>query len=303
MPSPGPRPYEPLTARYGSIGENGEWHEAIEAYYWDRLPEAFAVAAALGAGYGGGALNWYRMIEGEALTRERAEVTELAPWLSLEADPADVDLDEAHREAIRDACSMVAGRLGWDFSMAVRVTVLLGEVDAPWHGARYGYCVDKYPYDKICVPRRAAVEAARLGEIVRHEFTHVVTLNLTQGRIPHWLDEGLAMLMEGSAPEAHDWQEPDALNAAFEADRRDEEGLSRASGAYAQAARLVRHLYRRGGDAKLAQLMRAFTNNSLWTEVKINLLGEPSVEEALREVYGIGQSELFEAVRTERSSP
>lgn len=294
MAAPAPRPYAPIAFRYGSLGENGVWHEAIEAYYHDRMEESFAIAQALGAGYGGGALRWYRMIEGEALTRQAAEVVELEPWLALEnAKEVEPDLD-----AIRDACRSVAGRLGWNFEMPVRVTILLDAVDAPWHGARYGYCVDKYPYDKICIPARAAADPARLHEVVAHEFTHVVTLNLTQARIPHWLDEGLAMLMESAVPETcRDWLEPNALNAAFEADRRDEAGLARSGDAYRQSYALVRHLYRLGGEAKLATLLRAFTNNGLWDEIKINVLGQPSVEEALHEVYGFGQRELFETVR------
>ncbi len=293
MPSPGARPYEPLTARYGSIGESGEWNEAIRAYYQDEMVSAYAVAQRLGAGFGGAALRWYRMIEGEALTRERSRVEELEPWLSVEWDPSELHLGEEHRAALREPCREVAGRLGWNFEMPVRATVLLGEVDAPWHGARFGYCVDKYPYDKICLPLRAALDPERLRRVVAHEFTHVVTLNLTQARIPHWLDEGLAMLMEGDAPGVTEWMEPLALDAAFETDRRTDEGLQHSQAAYGQAAALVRTLRAHGGDETLSRLLRAFTNNSFWTEVKINLLGQPSVEEALHEVYGIGQHELF----------
>ena len=297
MPTPEPRPYAPLTSRYGSIGETGEWREAIEAYYRDEMPQAYGMAQRLGAGYGGAALRWYRMIEGEALTRERAAVESLEPWLSVEWDVSEMDLGEEHREALRDAARTVAGRLGWNFEMAVRVAVLLGEVDAPWHGARYGYCVDKHPYDKVCVPLRAAVDPRRLRAVMAHEYTHVVTLNLTANRIPHWLDEGLAMLMEGDAPRGDRWLDPDALNAAFETDRRVDEGLQNSRQAYAQAAMLVRHLHRQGGDPKLAQLLRAFTNNSAWTEIRINLLGLAGADEALQEVYGFDQQWLFQAAR------
>lgn len=90
----------PLAFRYGSVGEVGEWREAIAAYYRDEMPQAYALALALGTGYGGSALGWYRMIEGEALTRERATVEELAPWLSIEFDASEVHLDAAHRSAI-----------------------------------------------------------------------------------------------------------------------------------------------------------------------------------------------------------
>ena len=119
-------------------------------------------------------------------------------------------------------------------------------------------------------------------------------MNLTQNRIPHWLDEGLAQLMEGSNPKPTTWLDPNELNAAFETDRREDAGLAHAGRAYAQAATLVRHLHSIGGDAEFARLLRAFTNNNLWDEIKINLLGEPSVEEALHEVYGFGQGELFQ---------
>jgi hypothetical protein len=280
-------PVEPLAVRYGSLGEGGEWREAIEAYYRDEMEAAFALAQALGAGYGGASLRWYRMIEGEALAREASEIRETAPWLKIEGGADD--------EAVRRACEGVAARLGWDFSEGVLVTVLPPEVDAPWHGARYGYCVDKVPYDKICIRARAAHDPEA---VVAHEFAHAVTLNLTQNRAPHWLDEGLAMLMEGDRHRPPTlWQEPDALDRVFEADRRDHDGLMRAEEAYAQAAVLVRTLHRLGGDESLRRLLRAFTNNGLWDEIKINLLGEPSVEEALHEVYGIGRAELFERAR------
>ena len=87
------------------------------------------------------------------------------------------------------------------------------------------------------------------------------------------------------------------MNAAFEIDRRDDAGLARSGEAYAQAAALVRHLHAQKGDEGLKSLLQAFTNNSLWTEIRINLLGEPSVEEALHEVYGFGRDDLFAAAR------
>jgi len=288
------RPYPPLVNRYGSVGESGEWRVAIDAYYWDKMAEAYEIANNLSASN----LQWYRMIEGEALTRERSVTKQVTPWLSIEHVPEEIDLDQAHVDAISEACSEVAGRLGWNFEMGVMVSILLEEVNAPWHGARAGYCMDKYPYDKICIPRAAAVSVERLAQIVRHEYTHVITLNVTRGRIPHWLDEGLAMLMEGeSIPLGPNWLAPDPLNGAFEEDRRVTEGIVNSTHAYAQGAAIVRYLYSKGGEVKLAKLLRAFVNHGLWAEIKINLLGEPSVDEALHEVYGFGQRELFQMAK------
>ena len=73
--------------------------------------------------------------------------------------------------------------------------------------------------------------------------------------------------------------------------------MSTAQQAYAQGALIVRYLHSLGGEVKLAKLLRAFVDHGLWAEVKINLLGEPSVDEALHDVYGFHQKELFERAR------
>src|SRR4051794_30841818 len=104
MPSESPRPYSPDPQRYGSIGEGGEWKEAIDAYYWDQMAESYGIAQALGAGFGGATLAWYRMIEGEALTRERAEIQQINEWLSIEFTG---ELSDEHRKAIQESCETV----------------------------------------------------------------------------------------------------------------------------------------------------------------------------------------------------
>jgi tetratricopeptide (TPR) repeat protein len=55
-----------------------------------------------------------------------------------------------------------------------------------------------------CTGRVIAMDAPRVGvsrpyhyaSVLRHEFTHTVTLAATNNRIPHWLTEGLAVLQE-----------------------------------------------------------------------------------------------------------
>jgi tetratricopeptide (TPR) repeat protein len=44
--------------------------------------------------------------------------------------------------------------------------------------------------------------AARLREVLFHEYTHVVIAHLTRGRVPRWLNEGLAVHFEGGGPSA-----------------------------------------------------------------------------------------------------
>jgi Flp pilus assembly protein TadD len=43
-----------------------------------------------------------------------------------------------------------------------------------------------------------------LARVLKHEFTHTVTLEATNNRIPHWFTEGLAVLQE-DAPRSFEW--------------------------------------------------------------------------------------------------
>jgi hypothetical protein len=295
--------FSPQTSRYGSIGEGGEWRQAIEAYYQDNVEAAYQIALSLGAGFGGSALNWYRMIEGEALARQQGTVQKITDWLQIEK--VDNELQGVHglEETVQAACEEVAERLGWTFEVPTLVTVLVREADNPWHGARFGYAVDKVPYDKVCVPNAVCHDPEQLRSVIAHEYSHIVTLNLTDNRAPQWLEEGIAMFIQGEplassfAPfhaRPSDWLSPHDLDLAFGVDRRDAETHRAVRHAYQQAAVLVHYLHSLAGEEGLRRLLRAFTNNSLWDEVKINVLGAPSVEEALHEVYKVGQGEVFE---------
>ena len=42
--------------------------------------------------------------------------------------------------------------LGWDHSAPTMVSILAKECDAPWAVNPFGYCTDKYEFDKICLP-------------------------------------------------------------------------------------------------------------------------------------------------------
>jgi hypothetical protein len=267
----------------------------LEHYHWDRVDIAYQQANDLGAAYGASTLGWFRMIEGEALTRERGAIDKVTEWLQVETVQAELEEVEGLNETILAACDEVAGRLGWTHDQPAMVSVLTTEADAPWHGARFGYFIDKYPFDKICIPNRACYDPDETRSVVAHEYTHLVVLNRCLGRAPEWLQEGLAMLMEGQPPRrVREWLRPEALDQAFHGERRDPRLYGRVWHAYQQAAILGAYLHSLEGDAGIARLLGNFGNNTFWQEVKINLLGEPGVEEALRETFGFGVRELFE---------
>ncbi|HKQ46741.1 MAG TPA: tetratricopeptide repeat protein [Phycisphaerae bacterium] len=76
-----------------------------------------------------------------------------------------------------------------------------------------------------CCGRVIAMQAPRGGPpfgpfnwatVLRHEFTHTVTLAATENRIPHWMTEGLAVHEE---PLAQSWRAKQMLNDAVQEDR------------------------------------------------------------------------------------
>jgi tetratricopeptide (TPR) repeat protein len=84
-------------------------------------------------------------------------------------------------------------------SFAVRIT------GKPWIytvGASTGSVI------ALAVPRESTQTMGRynLARVLKHEFTHTVTLAATHNRIPHWFTEGLAVYEEDS-PRSYDWAE------------------------------------------------------------------------------------------------
>ncbi|MGV3617119.1 MAG: peptidase MA family metallohydrolase [Fimbriimonas sp.] len=303
MPEPiTPRPF--TTSRYGSLGDHTEWRTAIEHYHWDRVAEAHQMANELGLGASGGYGGWYRLIEAEATTRYRSEVRKLADWLELEWIPTGGDEGEDLGQEVLEACDGIATRLGWTHGPLTRVAILSAEVDAPWAIGRYGYMADKYPYDKICVPARVVNSPSELRATVAHEYAHVIVLNGAIGRAPTWLDEAIAMLAEPN-PDLQarsafsdgqaDWLGPDELDMAFHAERRDGENSRRVYFAYQQAAWIGRFLVSCCGEARIAELLNGFANNSTWTELKMRATGQHPADEALREVFAMSEREVFAA--------
>lgn len=301
MTSPNtPRPF--ATSRYGTLGDHMEWRTAIEEYHWDRVDNAYRLVSTLGVGKEAGYEGWYRLIEAEAETRARAEVRRLTDWLELETIPEETEHAEDLPDRVLEACDGIAERLGWKHSPATRVSVLTAEADAPWAIGRYGYMADKYPYDKICVPLRALSDAAELRSTVAHEYAHVIALNGAEGKVPTWLDEAIAMLAEPNPDlvarrafvEGHaDWLWPEDLDRAFHAERRGGENSRRVYFAYQQSAWLGRFLVSLCGEARIGELLHGFANNSAWTEVKMRVTGQSPADEALREVFGMSEHEVF----------
>ena len=303
MNAPRPRPNRWESGRFGVVSDSEAWREIIRAYYNDEMGPAWAAAQEINAGNAGWALDWFRLIEGEGLARENGQIREIGPHLHLETILEQIPEPEAVGEVILRACDEVSSRLGWTFEVPVLATILPAETDAPWHEARYGYAMDKYPYDKICLPWAATQNHEELWAVAAHEFAHIVTINFTGNRAPHWVEEGVSMLMERRPLRNPSlWMSPTEIESAFAVDRREPGTMSRVGDAYRQSHRLLQFLMDQKGDEGLRKFLHAFTNNGLWTEIRINVFGEPSVQEAVPEVFGITVDELFAAAKPNQAN-
>lgn len=119
----------------------------------------------------------------------------------------------------------------------------------------------------MAAPRRdSAFGSFNWKTVLRHEFTHTVTLEATGNRIPRWLTEGLAVLQE---PPPRSWQVKQLLSAAVRKnDLYTTEALdwgfirpSKPGGqglTYAQGAWMVEYLCQRYGKGVLSDLQDGF---------------------------------------------
>lgn len=119
------------------------------------------------------------------------------------------------------------------------------------------------------------------AQVIRHEFTHTITLGRTNNRIPHWMTEGLAV-REEHAPVRQEWL--DLLAEAFNGGELFGVGEltwgfvrprkpSDRSLAYAQSWLVCEYLIERWGEEKLGALLDEFAKGRQEAEVFRDVLG------------------------------
>ena len=120
-----------------------------------------------------------------------------------------------------------------------------------------------------------------LARVLKHEFTHTVTLAATDNRIPHWFTEGLAVYEE-DAPRPFDWSE--LLADAVRRDRlftlesvdwgfiRPRRPTDRQM-AYAQSEWMVEYIVERFGYDMIQTMVNRFRSGKTQSEVFTGELG------------------------------
>jgi len=266
-----------------------------QLYYEDKVLEAMEEADEQGG------LN-ANDIYAEARVRKDGVQHRINEWLTVEMIDSEVGHVDLVRNVIREECTRLSERFKWDHREKTLVTILPREVEASWMPGRWGYFVDKVPYDKICLPYHLTEDLNRLAATTRHEFMHDITLNLTAGHASRWLSEGMSTYVEGYDPRSAvrdfqqgtaEWVSPTLLVGLFNVDNRREDRRSDIGHAYAQSNLLVRYLALQGGEPSLADLLHALGNESFKESLEIGMLSRTHVDEALRKVYHLTEAQLF----------
>jgi len=149
---------------------------------------------------------------------------------------------------------------------------------SPWIGT-VGACTGRVI--ALCSPRRGENTLGNYNwaQVLRHEYTHTVTLTATENRISHWMTEGLAVAQEG-VPLRWEWApmlhaavtgkrlfNMDALTWAFVRPRRPQDRTL----AYAQSYWVCQFIREKWGDRAIADMMKAYregkTEHQVFAEV------------------------------------
>jgi len=286
--------------RFGIVHPSLPWREVMEAYYWDNLKVAMDLAEESGLGLNGAYLGVFRTIEAEHVAREEGRMSDRGDWLLVEHVPVDEEEDDLPwiEALVREQCGQTAEAFGHALDHAVLFTFLHPTADVPFVPGRQGYFVDKYPFDKICLPSSLLRRPDELKGAVRHEFAHAMALNRSQGKCPLWLHEAVAMVAQDGirrrVRRLSTWRNPVALESAFRQDRETPDGSATVREAYAQAAVLGSYLADQGGVRELGRLLDAFTDNGLLQSLWMQTVSQKPEDEALRQVFGFGLKALFE---------
>lgn len=167
----------------------------------DRLDlAAGAVQRALHAGlFPSDAFDLQRMIEAEFGARQRGARLRIAERLLIEARPEDwlghwADILQTAERAQQD----VGEALGAKWGAPVLLTLIPVDEWMEFVHGRYGYYSQRTEAHKICLPPASVRDLTTFRRAARHEFAHAALRDVAR-HVPRWLDEGLAVVLEGGS--------------------------------------------------------------------------------------------------------
>lgn len=229
-------------------------HLAQAREYWrqDRLDLAnAAIRNALRVGIPAG--DWYdlqRIVEAEWGARQASRRIRVSEHLILEASGLTPEIRVIANRALAEVSDALA--VAW--AKPILLTLFPSDEWVEFMHARYGYYTPRTEAHKIGLPPSSAGVPHLLGRAARHEMTHAAVNQLAGESAPRWLNEGLAVLMEGGPPD-NSWRSAgilrlDEISAGFESFDVDL-GSPRSLVCYAAAGDFVRRMAESHGLAGL----------------------------------------------------
>lgn len=291
----------PPALNWSGADDRAAWNVVWKLFEEDKLDAVREVLVRMGTGALGEKVHFLRLVEAEydAFTRGAVQPVDELTDVQFIAEEVGNRI-EGVKAAIVQTARAEAARFGWNRRERVLVTVLSEEMDNWWATSRFGYCEEKIPYYKICVPHRSTLDMLQFSRVFAHEFAHVMTLSASNGRIAKWLTEGVSV----HACNDHSSQalqvfrtQPGHWLFARDLELRFGPGLALDSPekwlAYQQAGFVVRFLAGLKGDKTLIELASQCADESFWRNLKIEALGEDRTEEAVNHVYGMSVETVF----------
>lgn len=171
---------------------------------------------------------------------------------------------------------------------SVRVS---GKSWIPTVGACTGWVIAMYsPRDMVGKknPQTGEPMGYNWARVLRHEFTHVVTLAATENRIPHWFTEGLAVNQEDSGGPPQ-WRWVNLLSTALRTNQlfainqldwgfiRPKQPADREK-AYAQSEWVVQFIVDQYGYSKLNEMIKGFLAYKTQPQVIQDVIGLSEAE-------------------------
>ncbi len=194
-----------------------------------------------------------------------------------------IDLGRSVVDYLEEAYETVGRALGYFPEHRVQVSIysqeVLGEVSrVPAHFVRGVFEGDTR---KIRLNFAKSVAYTNdLSQLVRHEYTHAVIHEVSNGKATVWVHEGLAQVMEGRAP----WPLPASVPrqyltlAGIDQLARAGNAVAAISG-YVLAHVAMQHLVDQGGMPKVAEFLRRLGQGD-------------TIEQALRQAFGFGSEDV-----------
>jgi tetratricopeptide (TPR) repeat protein len=224
-----------------------------------------------------GARRLLDKVERERDAEARFERTTTEHFVVKSRRAQDPQVNRAVQQALEAAWTRVGDQL--DYHPAERVTVVLYDTSQFRSVTRVHGWVTGLFDGKIRLPlTRGLPPRPVLERLVTHEYAHAAIHDLSRGRAPRWLQEGLAQVLEGAVADPF-LRVPGSLSlAGLEAMVTDADSL-RARAGYDIALWVTEDLLRRGGLSSMRGLLERLGRGEALTV-------------AMTRVYGVRLAEL-----------